>query len=108
MSLSQTYINTTLGNIHTLHARYGNELCNILKRHIGQSGMYNELIEVNNMVGKVIDIIYDYEPVGNTTINDLTNDLTEVEMMSLINYCYKVLNKYNSNVFLPTNPNIYL
>jgi len=108
MILSQTYIDSVLANIQTLHGRFANELCNILKRHTGDNSGYYELISINNIIGKVKDILYDYVPVGNTTINDLNNNLTETEIMSLINYCYKVLNKYNSNIFIPTNPNIYL
>lgn len=108
MAYSQDQIDLSLANIQTLHGRFGNELCNILKRHTGELGMYYELVSMNNVVGKIKDILYDYEPVGNTTLNDLNNNLTETEMTSLINYCYKVLNKYNSNVFIPTDPNIYL
>jgi hypothetical protein len=108
MALSQDFLDITIGNVQTLHGRFGNELCNILKRHTGDSGIYSELVSINNVVGKIKDILYDYVPVGNTTINDLNNNLTETEIMSLINYTYKVLNKYNSNVFLPTNPNVYL
>lgn len=108
MALSQAYINTTLGNIQTLHGRFGNELCNILKRHTGDLNEYNELISINNIIGKVKDILYDYIPLGNSIINDFTNDLTETEIQSLIDYCYKVLNKYNSNVFIPTDPNVFL
>ena len=108
MSMSQDYINVTIGNIQTLHGRFGNELCNILKRRTGNQSMYSELIGINNVIGKIKDILYAYIPVGNTVTNDAVNDLSETEMISLINYAYKVLSKYNSNVFLPDNPNIYL
>jgi len=108
MAISQAFINTSVGNIQTLHGRFGNELCNILKRRTGNSSMYSELIGINNVIGKIKDILYAYIPVGNTVTNDSVNDLSEVEMMSLINYAYKVLNKYNSNIFLPDNPNVYL
>ncbi len=108
MGLSQAFINVTLGNLQTLHGRFANELCNILKRRTGNSSMYNELVGINNVIGKIKDILQEYEPTGNTDLNDANNDLSEVEMMSLINYAYKVLNKYNSNIYLPTNPNVYL
>lgn len=108
MAISQAYIDTTLAALQTLHGRFANELCNILKRHTGNKGMYDELVGINNVIGKIKDILTDYEPVGNTTINDANNNLTETEIMSLINYSYKVLNKYNSNIFLPTDPNVYL
>lgn len=108
MAISQAFINTSVGNIQTLHGRFGNELCNMLKRHTGNSFVYPELISINNVIGKIKDILYAYIPIGNTVTNDAVNDLSETEMMSLINYAYKVLNKYNSNIFLPDNPNVYL
>lgn len=70
--------------------------------------IYSELVSINNNIGKIKDILTDYVPVGVTEVNDTINGLTETEIMSLINYSYKVLNKYNSNIFLPTNPNVYL
>jgi len=108
MALSQDYVNTALGDIQTLHGRFANELCNILKRHTGALSIYSELVSINNNIGKIKDILTDYVPVGVTEVNDTINGLTETEIMSLINYSYKVLNKYNSNIFLPTNPNVYL
>lgn len=108
MAISQTYIDFSIGNIETLHGRFANELCNILKRHTGKHEEYYELVSVNNIVGKVIDILYDYIPYGNSTLNDLANGLTETEMESLIKYSYKVLNKYTNNIFIPTDPNVYL
>ena len=108
MAISQVYIDTSFSDIQTLHGRFSNELCNILKRHTGNSGEYYELISINNIIGKIKDILTDYIPTGNSITNDLTNGLTETEIQSLISYCYKVLNKYNDNIYLPTNPNIYL
>lgn len=108
MVISQDYINVTIGNLETLHGRFGNELCNILKRHTGKQEEYYELVSINNVVGKIIDLLYEYVPYGNSTLNDLANGLTETEMESLIKYAYKVLNKYTNNIFIPTNPNVYL
>lgn len=108
MAISQTYLDVTIGNLETLHGRFANELCNILKRHTGKHEEYYELVSVNNIVGKVIDILYDYIPYGNSTLNDLANGLTEAEVESLIKYSYKVLNKYTNNIFIPTDPNVYL
>ena len=54
MALYQDYINTTISNIQTMHARFANELCNILKRHTGNLDEYYSLVRVNNIIGKVI------------------------------------------------------
>lgn len=106
-AISQTYINVALANIQTLHGRFGNELCNLLKRHSGDLNIYYELISINNAVGHIKDILTDYEATGISSINDASNGLTETEINSLINYTYRVLNKYSSNVFIPADPNIY-
>jgi len=106
-TISQNYINTALGNIETLHSRFASEICDLIKRYSGNSGMYKELVRMNNVVSHIIDILQDYIPCGNSVINDATNGLTETEIRSLINYVYRILNKYTSNIFLPNDPNIY-
>jgi hypothetical protein len=106
-AISQNYIDVALGNIETLQGRFANELCNLLKRHSGDLNIFYELVGVNNTIGKIIGILQDYVPVGNSVINDASNGLTETEINSLINYAYRVLNKYSNNIFLPTDPNIY-
>ena len=108
MAHSQDSINFALGSIEILHGRFANELCDILKRRIGDRLMYDELITHNNIIGEIIDILYEYRPVGNSTINDATNTLTEAEISSLINFSYRILNKQGFDIFKPINPNIYL
>ena len=108
MALSQNSIDVALIGIQTLHGRFANELCNILKRHTGDLSTYYEMVQINNLIGEIKDILYDYSPTGNSIANDANNNLTEAEMMSLINYSYKVLNKYSANIYIPTDPNVYL
>ena len=107
MAFSQDYINVTLGNLQTLHGRFCNELCNILKRNIGERVLYDDMVSINNHIGWAIDILYRYIPVGNETLNDLNNSLSEDDLQKIINYCYRVLNKYGSEIFMPTDRNIY-
>lgn len=108
MAHTTDYINTSIGNIEVLHARFANELCNMLKRRTGRHVSYNELLSLNNLTGRVIEILTDYNAYGDSTLNDLSNGLTETEVQSLINMCYRKLNKYTYNIFLPDNPNVYL
>lgn len=108
MALSQEYLNTEIGKLQILHGRFGNELCNILKRHTGSMLMHSELVRANNMVGWMLDIIYNYNAIGVSELNDAANILTETEMKNIMDYGYRIMNKYNSEVFIPTNPNIYL
>lgn len=108
MAHSNENINYAIGALEILHGRFGNELCDVLKRRTGNMIMYDELVNHNNLVGWIIDILYDYRPTGDSRINDLTNTLTEAEITSLINFGYRILNKYGSKIHTPTNPNIYL
>ena len=108
MALSQDHINFSIGNIEMLHGRFANELCNILKRFTGDRTLLDDLIATNNIIGRIIEILYAYDPVGISEINDANNGLTEAEIQSLISYSYRVLNKYGSEIFNATNPNIYL
>ena len=106
-AISQNYIDVSMGNIETLHGRFANEICNLIKRHSGDPNIYYEFISINNIIGKIIGILDDYVPYGNSTLNDAANGLTETEINSLINYAYRVLNKYSNNIYLPDDPNIY-
>jgi len=108
MALSQYFINQSIGKIQILHGRFASDLCDMLKRHTGRDVVYDQLVDVNNVVGWIIDILYNYVPYGNTYLNDLYNGLTEEEIQSLINYGYRTLNKYGANIFTPTDSNIYL
>jgi len=107
MAFSQDFIDTTIGNVQLLHGRFCNELCNVLKRHTGERTLYDDMVNQNNHIGWAIDILYDYDPYGNSTLNDLYNSLTEEDLQIIINYCYRVLNKYGSEIFMPTDRNIY-
>ena len=108
MAHSQDSINFAIGSLEILHGRYGSELCDILKRRTGTKLMYDELINHNNIIGWIMEILYDYEPYGDSTLNDAYNTLTEAEISALINYGYRILNKYGAKIFTPANPNIYL
>ena len=106
-AISQNYIDVAMGNIELMQARFANEICNILKRRSGNPGIYKELIYMNNIIGHIVEILDDYVPYGNSTINDASNGLTETEIDSLITYSYRILNKYSNNIYLPDDPNIY-
>ena len=108
MAISQDQLNFAIGNIEILHGRFGNELCDILKRHSGDRLMYDELVNHNNTIAMIMDILYRYDAYGNTELNESYNNLTEAEIQSLISYSYRILNKYGHEIFIPTNPNIYL
>jgi hypothetical protein len=108
MAHSTTSINNAIGNIQTLHGRFANEYCNSLKRYLGNKPLLDNLTSVNKTVGFIIDRLYDYEPYGITSVNDELNNLTEEEVQTLIDWCYRILNKYMNQIFIPTNPNVYL
>ena len=108
MAISRDYLNTTIAKLQVMHSRYADEMCNILKRHTGRMTQYDDLNSMNNLVGYIIDILYNYEAYGISELNDASNGLTEEELQACINYSYRVLSKYGAEIYVPTNPNIYL
>jgi hypothetical protein len=107
MALSREFLDREIGKLQILHGRFANELCNILKRHTGAMLMHSELVTANNLVGWLIDIMYEYNAIGVSSLNDDANALTETEMKNIMDYGYRIMNKYNSELFIPTDSNIY-
>lgn len=108
MAFSQQYINDTIGKIQIIHARFADEFCDVLKYRLGRDVNYNDLNDVNINVGWIIDILYDYVPYGDSELNDQKNGLSEASLQSLINYAYRMLNKFGAKIFVPNEPNIYM
>ena len=108
MAHSVDSVNYSIGVIEVLHARFGNELCDILKRRTGRDTVYSELVKLNNVIGWIVEALYDYIPTGISSLNNAINGLTEEELTSLINYGYRTLNKYGSEIHIPEEPNIFL
>ncbi len=72
MALTTSYINTAIGNIQTLHGRFSNEYCNMLKRHTGNRPILDKLTSVNKTTGYIINVLYDYDAsYGITELNEL-------------------------------------
>ena len=108
MVLSQTYIDDQVTLIETLHSSFANEFCNILKRHTGDNPIYEKLDNVNISISVIIGILNDYVAYGNSILNDEFNYLTEDDITSLISYCKRVMNKFQFNIYIPIDPNVYL
>jgi hypothetical protein len=108
MVLSQTYIDDQITLIETLHSSFANEFCNILKRHTGDNPLYEKLDNINISISVILTILNSYTAYGNSIINDEFNYLTEDDIVSLIDYCKRVMNKFQFNIYTPVNPNIYL
>ena len=108
MGYSSAYITSTKAEIQTMHSNFSNELCNFLKRKSGRDLNIHRLISINNIIGVIVNILTDYTAYGNTTINNTYNGLTETELKALIDYSYRILNKYSFNIYALNYPNIYL
>ena len=108
MALSSSYISDRISDIKTLQNSFANEFCNILKRHISYDPLYEKLDNINIAISVMIITLEDYVAYGNSELNDEYNYLTEDDIMSLINYCNRIMNKFQFNIYIPNNPNIYL
>lgn len=99
-ALTQTQLNEDIAAIQLLHGRMGLDLCKCLSGHTGNVMYISEFNKKNIMIGNYVDILYRYEVVGDQTITERNNVLTVEDIESIIDDCYRELEKYNT---LPEN-----
>jgi hypothetical protein len=95
LELNQTQLNEDIAIIQLFHGRLGDELAKSLAYHTGNFWHIEHLDQKNWLVGKYIDILYAYRIYNDATINALYNILTQDDIQSIIDYCYRLLEPYN-------------
>ena len=108
MALTSSYITNNIQSIKILQSLFVDEFCNILKRHTGDNPLYEKLDNINIAISVMIMTLEGYVAYGNSELNDEYNYLAEDDVISFINYCNRVMNKFQFNIYTPTDPNIYL
>lgn len=93
--LSQTQLNNDIANIQVLHGRLGNDFAKCLAYHTGGLSNLKALNQTNVLIGHYKDILYRYEVVGDSTLNNLKNTLTTTDIEAIVDDCYRRLEKYN-------------
>jgi hypothetical protein len=96
LKLSQEQLNEDIGIIQLLHGRLGDELAKSLAYHTGNYWHIKHLDRKNQLIGAYLDILYGYNLVGSDEINELYNVLTADDMISVIDYSYRLLEPYNT------------
>lgn len=96
LALSQSQLNSDIGTIQVLHARLGLDLANCMAYHTGNFMFIAALNRRNITIGNYLDILTSYTVVGDEVITENYNVLTISDVQSIIDDCYREMNKYNT------------
>lgn len=94
--LDTTQLETDIAAIQVLHARLGQDLAKSMAYHTGNFMYIKRLNDKNVLTSVYIDILYKYYPVNNEEISNAYNVLTMTEVQSIIDDCYRQLERYNT------------
>ena len=94
--LNQSQLNDDIGIIELFHGRLGNDLAKSMAYHTGNFWYIKHLNTKNILVSKYVVLLQDYDIVGDTTINNTYNVLTESDIQAIIDHCYRLLEPYNT------------
>ena len=94
--LNQSQLNDDIGIIELFHGRLGNDLAKSMAYHTGNYWYIKHLNTKNILVSKYVVLLQDYDIVGDTTINNTYNILTESDIQAIIDHCYRLLEPYNT------------
>lgn len=95
-ALTQSQLNEDIAAIQLLHSRLGLDLCKCMAYHTGNFWFISELNKRNILIGNYIDILYRQEVIGDSTISDSYNILSTSDIESIVDDCYRELEKYNT------------
>ena len=94
--LNQSQLNDDIGIIELFHGRLGNDLAKSMAYQTGNFWYIKHLNAKNVLVSKYVVLLQDYIIVGDTTINNTYNILTESDIQAIIDHCYRLLEPYNT------------
>jgi len=94
--LNQSQLNDDIGIIELFHGRLGNDLAKSMAYHTGNFWYIKHLNTKNILVSKYVVLLQDYDIVGDTTINNKYNVLTESDIQAIIDHSYRLLEPYNT------------
>ena len=94
--LNETQLNRDRAIIQLLHGRLGLDLSRSMSYHTGNFWYIEHLNRKNILVANYLEILSKYTLYGNPVITLLYNVLSISEIESIIDDCYRLLNKYNT------------
>jgi len=95
-ALDQSQLNTDIAIIQLLHGRMGHDFAKTLAAHTGNMMYIKSFNQKNILIGYYIDILYRYEVIGDKTVTEYYNVLTVSDIESIVDDCYRELEKYNT------------
>ena len=93
--LNTTQLNEDRGIIQLLHGRLGLDLARSMAYHTGNFWFIEHLNEKNQLISNYLEQLAIYEVVGDATASDAYNVLTMEDIESIIDDCYRELEKWN-------------
>lgn len=93
--LNTTQLTEDIAIIQLMHGRLGKDLADSLAYHTGNLTFLRDLNRRNMLIGNYLDILRAYDIVGDEVVTLAYNVLSIAEIESIIDDCYRSLNKYN-------------
>ena len=94
-ALNEELLAEDIARIQLLHSRLGRDYAKSLAFHTGNFMYLRKLDRKNVLVGDYLDILNFHEMKGDTVTTNRHNVLTVEEIESIIDDCYRELEKYN-------------
>jgi|SRR3989304_9317540 len=94
--LSQTQLNEDIGIIQLLHSRLGLELVKCMSYGTGNFMFIESLNNRNILIADYITILYKQVIQGDSEVANAKNVLTIEDIESIIDDCYRELERYNT------------
>ena len=93
--LNETQLNFDRGIIQLLHSRLGEDLCKCMAYGTGNFWHIEFLNEKNQLIANYLEILSLYNLYGDETVTEVYNVLSMAEIESIIDDCYRELERYN-------------
>jgi len=104
MTLTKTSLESARNDIITYRSKFADDLSDFLANRPGTRPIIEDLNRLNITISDILDILD--RCIYNVTYNDNDFHLTEAQINSLVNYCYRKLNKYKYSIFVPGAGNV--
>jgi hypothetical protein len=94
--LSQTQLNEDIAIIQLLHSRLGLDLAKCMSFGTGNF-MYIKILNYKNiLISDYLEILQKHDIKGDSGVTDLYNIITVSDVESIVDDCYRELERYNT------------
>ena len=94
-ALNKQLLADDIARIQLLHSRLGHDFAKSLAYHTGNFMFLKKLDRKNVLIGDYLDVLNFFEIKGDYVVTNKYNVLNVQEIESIIDDCYRELEKYN-------------